>query len=266
MAYHEEEQLKIKRLNTKQAIALAMQGNWKEAVEINKSIIEMFPDDVDAFNRLGRAHMETGNYTESRKAYEHSLSLDPYNSIAKKNLQRLSLLRDGAVATIQPAHKVEPKFIEEAGKSGVFNLQRLASSNVLVRMDTGERVILKVDENNLLVKSTTGEYIGQVEPRHAQRLIRLMEGGNKYSASIISCSENKAVIIIREIFQHPDLVGQPSFPPRWAESLHSRDTDKDTGTRWEEEEDTDEASIIIDDDRDNLPEDYSPTDEIDRNE
>ena len=266
MAYHEEEQLKIKRLNSKQAIALAMQGSWKEAIQTNKIIIQMFPDDVDAYNRLGRAYMETGSYNDSKKAYEHSLTLDAYNSIAKKNLQRLAHLKETSAANVQHVHKVEPQFIEEAGKSGVVNLQRLASGNVLVRMVAGDKVVLKVDENNISVKSTTGEYIGQVEPRHAQRLIKLMDGGNKYSAAIISTSENKAVVIIRETFQSPNLVGQPSFPPRWAEGLHPRDGDRETESRWEEEEEADEVGIAVEDEGDNLPEDFSPTDEVDRTE
>ena len=46
----------------KEAIALAMQGRWEEAVAANRAILELFPEDVDAYNRLGSALMELGEY------------------------------------------------------------------------------------------------------------------------------------------------------------------------------------------------------------
>jgi tetratricopeptide (TPR) repeat protein len=260
MAYHEEEQLKIKRIKSKQAIALAMQGKWQEAIDINQTILEVFPDDVDAYNRLGRAYMENGVYAEARKAYEKSLKLDPYNAIAKKNLIRLSQLQEAPKSPKEHVHAVEPHFIEEAGKSGVVTLLQLASPKTLVRLVAGDQVYLKADASNLQVKSGLGEHIGQVEPRHAQRLLKLMKGGNKYSAAIISATENKVTVIIRETYQHPNLVGQPSFPPRWAEGLHQYPGDRVAAEDDDEEiEDTDYAA---EEEADILPEDYSPTDEV----
>ncbi|MBN1366837.1 MAG: tetratricopeptide repeat protein [Dehalococcoidales bacterium] len=260
MAYHEEEQLKLKRINTKQAIALAMQGKWQEAIVTNKNIIEIFPDDVDAYNRLGRAYMETGEYRQAQKAYEHSLNLDAYNAIAKKNLQRLTQLKEITKNPKQHVHTVQPHFIEEAGKSGVLSLQRLASAKTLAGLVAGDVVILKVDITNLVIKTTTGEYIGTVEPKHAQRLIKLIKGGNKYSAAIISSDVSKVTVIVRETYTHPSLVGQPSFPPRWVES--ARTTERAV-EQWEEDEEEEEEPGYTDEEPEPiLPEDYSPTDEL----
>jgi len=260
MAYHEEEQLKLKRLNSKQAIALAMQGKWQEAIAINKTILDVFPDDVDAYNRLGRAYMETGVYGESKKAYEKSLTLDAYNAIAKKNLIRLSHIQESPKSAKEHVHTVEPHFIEEAGKSGVVVLQHLASPKILVRLVAGDQVYLKEDHSNLIVKNNLGENIGQVEPKHAQRLLKLIKGGNKYSAAIISSTENKVTVIIRETYQHPNLVGQPSFPPRWAEGLHQYADER--AEAEEDEEDIEEAGYTGEEESEVLPEDYSPTDEV----
>ena len=66
MAYQEERQLRLRRLHSKQAITLAMQGRWQEAVAANRRIIETFPDDVDAYNRLGRAYIELGGLPASQ--------------------------------------------------------------------------------------------------------------------------------------------------------------------------------------------------------
>lgn len=260
MAYHEEEQLKFKRLNTKQAIALAMQGKWQEAIGTNKSIINVFPDDVDAFNRLGRAYMETGEYLQAQKAYEKSLQLDAYNSIAKKNLQRLTQLKQLSRNPKQQVRTVQPHFIEEAGKSGVLSLQRLASAKTLARLVAGDPLTLKTDISNLVVKTTTGDYIGTIEPRHAQRLIKLMKGGNKYSAAIINSDANKVTIIVRETYTHPSLVGQPSFPPRWVESVRTTERAEE---QWEEEEE-EESGYTEEEPETILPEDFSPTDELGR--
>ncbi len=68
MTYHEEEEVRLKRQLSKHAVALAMQGRWREAVVANMSIIEQFPNDAAAYNRLGRAHMELGEYEHAKKS------------------------------------------------------------------------------------------------------------------------------------------------------------------------------------------------------
>lgn len=219
MAYHEEETTKLKRQTSKQAIALAMSGRWREAITVNQSIIESFPNDVDAYNRLGRAYMELGEYAQAREAYEKALKVDPYNTIAEKNLNRLSRLGQTKVDLGEGQAKVEPQhFIEEVAKAGVVSLHRLGAPDVLAKTVAGSRVNLKVEGPRLTVENSHGEYLGQVEPRHSQRLIKLMAGGNKYAASIISSNENNVTIIIRETYQHPSQAGQPSFPSRGPET------------------------------------------------
>ena len=114
MLYADEEQARLIRRSTKQAIALAMEGRWREAVAANKGILENYPDDVDAFNRLGRAYMELGEYSLAREAYSRAKELDPYNAIAERNLRRLSHLRETGVISGEGFDRVEPQvFIEE---------------------------------------------------------------------------------------------------------------------------------------------------------
>ncbi len=215
MSYQEEEQVRLRRHSSKHAVALAMQGRWKEAVAANKSLLESFPNDVDAYNRLGRAYMELGEYSRSKEAYGRALELAPYNAIAKKNLRRLSHLGEAAAGLEGGSHKVEPEhFIEETGKAGVVSLYYLAPTEVLARMVAGDRVYLRIEGSNLMVENGRGEYLGQVEPRHGQRLIKLMEGGNKYTAAIISSTEEMVTIIIRAGYQDPSQEGRLSFPPK----------------------------------------------------
>jgi len=265
LAYQEEEQARLIRQRSKQAIALAMEGRWREAVATNKSLVESFPNDVDAYNRLGRAYMELGEYSQSREAYTRALELDPYNTIAQKNLQRLSYLEGAVVEAEGDSEKVGPQhFIEETGKAGVVNLYCLGPPEVLVRMVAGDKVYLKIEGSNLIVEDGRGEYLGQVEPKCGQRLIRLMQGGNQYTAAVIRSTEDMITIIIREIYQDPSQAGQLSFPSRGLEGVRPYVSDRIFRREREEEEAVEELGYIIigEDDVELLPEE--PTDVEDK--
>lgn len=215
MVYYQlSEKAKLRRHRTNEAIALAMQNRWDEAVAVNRSIIEMFPDDADAYNRLGKALTQLGKYAEARGAYARSLEIEPGNTIAKKNLERLSHLAN--VKSVQKTGKQVSShlFIEETGKTEVTNLHHPAPRGVLAKLSAGDPVNLKSKGQRLTVESMDGEYIGEIEPKLGLRLIKLMEGGNKYFAAIARISEDKAKVMIKEVYQHPSQAGRPSFPAR----------------------------------------------------
>ena len=54
-AFPTEDRLRQKRTKSEQAISLAMKNRWEEAAQVNREILEIFPNEVDAFNRLGKA-------------------------------------------------------------------------------------------------------------------------------------------------------------------------------------------------------------------
>ncbi len=210
----EEEAVGLRQRRSKQAVELAMQGRWREAVALNQSMVESFPSDVSAYNRLGRAYMEIGDVSHAWQAYNRAMELDPYNTIARKNLDRLSRLRE-TIVSAEDGAQVEPlNFIEETGKAGVLNLFYLGQPEVLDKMVAGDKVYLKVEGSKLVVEDGRGEYLGQVEPKHSQRLIRLMTGGNEYTAAVISAEADNVRIIIREVYQHPSQAGRLSFPAK----------------------------------------------------
>ena len=215
MSQEEEKLTRLRSQHSKQAIALAMEGRWREALEVNKSILETFPEDVDAYNRLGRAYMELGEYSQSKEAYSQAIELDPYNNIAKKNLQRLSYLKEAKASSGGELRRVEPQyFIEEIGKAGVISLYDLAPKEILASVVAGDSLYLRPKGHSLIVENSRGEYLGRVGPRHAQRLIKLMGGGNKYTAAVVSSTEETMTIIIREVYQDPSQAERLSFPPK----------------------------------------------------
>jgi hypothetical protein len=227
MLHDKEERARLIRQASKQAITLAMEGRWKEAIGANKGILESFSDDVDTLNRLGRAHMELGEYDEARAAYQHAWDLDPYNSIADKNLRRLANLDGDSEAKEDAGRLVEPRyFIEETGKAGVVKLFNLAHKEILSRVVAGDRVNLEINDGNLIAKSEDGQLLGWVEPKHGQRLARLMGAGNQYLATVTSSSDDGIAIIIRETYQHPSQANQLSFPSKGLEAVRPFVSDK----------------------------------------
>jgi len=249
MTYNEDSQIRLRRQRSKQAIALAMQGRWHEAIATNQEIIASFPNDVEAYNRLGRAYMELGMYPQAKEAYTRSIEIDPYNTISKKNLQRLSHLRQAPSVTKEDTHAEPHHFIEEVGKTGLVEIQNLGAPEVIARTTTGDKVNLSVDGTNLIVENGQGEYLGQVENKLGQRLIKLMDGGNQYTAAILSSEENQLTIIIREIYQDPSQTGILSFPTKVFKSPRPYVTNKLFKDELEYEEILPEDAVGFDEDQ-----------------
>jgi len=229
----EEEKAQLRQQLSKEAIDLALQGRWEEAEAVNRDIIKRFPTDVEAYNRLGRALTELGDFDRAKKAYFKALKLAPENAIAKKNLARLTSLSESMATLSSNPQKASTwraqarrvaldLFITEMGKAGVVNLHNVASGNVLAKMGFGDQVHLEARGQHLIVASEGGEYLGEVEPRQGLRLINLMRGGNRYDAAILNVEEDKVQVIIKEVYQHPSQVGRPSFLVKATEHLRTR--------------------------------------------
>ena len=214
-----EEAGRLKRQGADQAIQLALESKWEEAVTLNRAILNAYPNDVDAWNRLGKALLELGRYREAREAYGKSLEIDPVGSIAKRNLERLS-----TIAEVEQPRRVEAVakvaqdlFIEEIGKTGVTTLQG-ASRETLAKLTAGDEVYLKPGDELIRVEDVQGEVLGTIEPKLALRLLRLMEGGNRYAAAVKSVNEHEADLIIKEIYRDPSQT-RLSFPATGGEGV-----------------------------------------------
>lgn len=211
--YQMDDRAKLRKHWVEQAISLAMKSKWEEAVTVNRTIIDLFPGDVDAYNRLGRALTELGRYKEAKEAYQKAVEIDPNNGIAQKNLARLSNLSVEHAAGA--SEKIDPHlFIAETGKTGMAMLVRTADKSVLAKMTVGDQVYLKPEGRALLVRNSRGDVLGQVEPRVGQRLIDLIHGGNRYAAALVSLEDTNAKVIIREVHQDPSQAGKVSFPSK----------------------------------------------------
>ncbi len=240
--FHSEEKIRLRRQLVDQAIKLALQSQWEEAVATNRTLLSQFPHDPEALNRLGKALSELGQYAEAKKAYAEALEINPANTIARKNLERLSHLGNEAENHVPPAatERIDPRlFIEETGKTGFTKLVNLAPPEELAKLTSGDQVYFHVDGRTLLVRNARGEDIGQVEPRLANRLINFMDGGNQYAAAITDLNEHQVRIIVRETYQHPNMLGRVTFPAQGGPGETIRPYIKDSVLRYDRDEEED---------------------------
>lgn len=231
-----EEKARLKKQWTDLAIQQALASQWEEAVITNRNILNLFPSEPEAYNRLGKAYSELGQYAEARQAYTQTLKYSPDNTIARKNLERLAQLQEEPVLIHTGAERIDPRlFIEETGKTGTTDLINLAPSSVLAKVGVGDKVQLHVMGHTILVRNSAGEDIGQIEPRLANRLINFMEGGNRYAAAILAMENGQVRLIIREEYQHPSMFGKVSFPSQGGGDT-IRAYIKDTMVRYDRED------------------------------
>ena len=223
-----DDRIRLRRVLPEKAIQLAMQNRWSEAADVNRKIIELYPNDADAYNRLGKALLEMGRYRDALTTYKRAVELDPNNMIAKKNIERLAHLAEKEPVALDAAstetqakppngegERINPNiFIEETGKTRLTALFKLGEPAVILKLTAGDRVDLRVNGSTLEVYDENGQFVGSLEPKLAKRLSGLIEGGNRYTAAVTTVAEKSVTIIIRETYQHPSQRGKFSFPPK----------------------------------------------------
>jgi tetratricopeptide (TPR) repeat protein len=192
------------------AISLALSGDWKEALEVNLAIIKNKPDDVDSMTRLSRAYSELGNIKKAKEVAQNVLKIDPFNTIAKKSLEKWKGLKK--IDTQNPSLSASPQnFIEEPGKTKTASLLHLGDPKVLVKIDAGDIVNLTTHSHRVCVTDANSKYIGKLPDDLSLRIKMLTSKGYKYIASIKSINKNGAKIFIRETFRPLKFKDVPSF-------------------------------------------------------
>jgi hypothetical protein len=248
-AFPIEERLRQKRSKSEQAINLATRSRWDEAAQVNREILDLFPNEVDAYNRLGKALTELGRYGEARDAYAHAVKLDPLNGIASKNLQRLSKLVTEGSAAPAPS-RVDPRlFIEESGKTTVTQLTDVRRTEATAKLSAGDELRLERRGNQVVVIDKAGEEIGRIEPKLEQDLIGLLDHGNQYAIFVTSAGDQTVHAIIRETYRSASMGNRPSFRPSAApESGGVRAYTREGMLRYEIEEEEEEDEELGEDD------------------
>jgi hypothetical protein len=163
--------------------------------------------------------MEIGRYGDAYDAYSGALKIDPANMIARRNLQRLELLRrtHGSNESeesddLKPVIPRTNVFIEEVGKTWVDELVNASTLEDLAEVSSGEHLLLLVEGQRLIVTRENGQRLGEVEARSAERLLELIAGGNRYEVYALGLSSTSIRVILREVYKVPALASKVSFP------------------------------------------------------
>jgi hypothetical protein len=241
------EHLKPRSQYSEDAVQLAIQGKWDEAVKLNKFIIDSFGADEESQNRLGKALSELGKLKEAKASYEAALKLNPMNSIAKKNAARINALLHQKEGLKVGGTRVDLNlFVEEMGKTIITNVEAPGNADISSKVAAGDVAELKIEGDGIVAETSRGVKLGSLEAKLARRLIKFMRGGNRYQAGLTSVDGNTVKLIVRETHQDPRFAGKPSFPmrrkrevefrPYAKESLLAREVE--TFTDDDEEEET----------------------------
>lgn len=218
-----------------QAINTALTGDWESAIKINQEILNENPNDVQALNRMGLAYIILGKSKNAKETYLKVLEIDPLNSIALKNLDKISNNSNGEGENI--VIQVNNIFVEEPGKTKVIELINLAQSEILLTLQTGQAVDMSIKRLKVFI-SQGKKYIGVLPDDIGKRLIRFINGGNKYEAFVKSTSHQGVTIFIRELKKASKFKDQVSFLNQLEKKLNIKKGTKEKDSDYEEEEES----------------------------
>lgn len=210
-----------------QAIDAALNSRWEEALSINKKIIKLDPQNIDALNRQAKAYMELGKYTLARKYYSEVLKFDPYNPIAQKNLKIMKSFKSNRLCTPNGKgdnncvmNRLSPAlFLQEPGKTKMVSLLKVAEPQKLSQAYCGMKVEMVIKNRRITIVDAEENYLGVLPDDLSHQLLRLTKGGNKYDLFIKSISVNSLSVIIKETFRSKRFKNQPSFL-EYSQSTH----------------------------------------------
>lgn len=195
------------------AIQAMLLGEWKNATSLNKALIKDNPNDIDALNRLAYAFTILGRIKDAKSTYRKVLRLDILNQIAIRNIKKLTDLRPRQIAKNGiPIKGVNSTFLEETGKTKIIFLVNTAQPKIIALLTTGQPVIIAIKRGKIFIQDQNKQYLGVLPDDIGKRLIKLMKGGNVYTACIKSAGETNVSIFIKETKRAPRYKNQPSFP------------------------------------------------------
>lgn len=192
------------------AIQTALVGNWEEAIDTNKELLDENPKDIDALNRLALAFTVVGKINKAKTTYQQVLKIDPLNPIALRNLKNLKSSKSTKGQT-PSSLQLSNNFIEESGKTKVVELINLAPASIIQHLRTGEIVNLVIKRLKIFILKGEKEYIGVLPDDIGKRLIKFINAGNKYEAYLKSVNPHKVVVFIKEVKRATKFKNHPSF-------------------------------------------------------
>lgn len=232
----------------------AFDGNWEQAVELNLRIVAQSEKAPEAFNRLGRAYISLGKLDDAKDAYTKALRADAANLIARRNLQRLEVLRGQGGSSTEVTRPGPMSrtgvFLEEVGRTWVDELVNPGEAILLADITSGEQLVLSEENDRFVVRRSNGARVGEIEPKTGLRVVQLIRSGNRYEIYALGMTGQTLRFILREVHRDPANKTTVSFPRQITSRAYLRDRDllrqRDESEffLFDEDEDEDEAEPI----------------------
>lgn len=195
------------------AIQAMLIGDWKNAAILNKALINENPNDIDALNRLAYVFTILGKIQNAKLTYKKVLKIDVLNQIAIRNVKKLTELGPKQIAkSFSSIKRLNNIFLEETGKTKILSLVNTAQPKIIGLLTTGQPVEITIKRSKIFVQDQNEQYLGVLPDDVGRRLIKLIKGGNIYSACIKSASGHSVCVFIKEIKRSSKYKNQPSFP------------------------------------------------------
>ena len=253
------------------AVDAAINTNWDKAIELNKSLLKIDPENVNSYLRMGYAYLQLSDLKRASKYFKKTLQVQPKNNIATEHLERIKILETKKKSVSPTQIKYNPNlFLEIPGNTKIVHLVNLGQKEDIAGLNIGKEVFLKEKKRRIEIRTKShNEYVGNLPDDISKRLLYFINEKSKYDIYIKEVDLTDVVVFIREISKGKKVMQYPSFPSnphilltdiqKSDESATDEDDQGDgesegeqQSNTWVEEEDDDEPPEERDKDLDSI--------------
>lgn len=193
-----------------EAINAVKNSDWSKAIQINQEILQSYPSDLEAMNRLGMALLKDGQTAEAKKTFKQVLEIDKSNIIANKNIEKIK----NKEPNVDIVFDQNNDFIEEPGKSKIITLHRLAGKDQLKKLKVGQACFLQLKNRYISLTDEKDKHIGALPEDISFRLSKLISNGNEYRCVIYKVNDKQCMVLIKETLRSKKNEQSVSFPSK----------------------------------------------------
>ena len=182
----------LNTLNQK-AIKAALNANWEEAIKINHEILTITPEDTATKLRLGKAYLQSSDFTKAKKLFKEILDKDPINKIAQKNyeLAKNNKKEDDKAGTGKKLLIKEPGTTQEI----YFDItEKGVTANTFTR---GDSLTLKILKSGVKLISDNDVLMGKLDSHLSIKIYEAVNSGANVTATFLSGKDKKMEILIK---------------------------------------------------------------------
>jgi len=261
----------LKKLEN-QAIEAAFNNNWEKAINLNKEILKIDKNNLEALMRLGFAYFQKQEFKKAKITYQKGLKIQSNNPVILNYLKKIEIFKNKKKANKKINHCLaNPElFLEIPGKTKSVPLVNLGQKEILAKLNIGEELILTIKRRRVVVKTRDNEFVGNLPDDIGKRMIILIKGGNQYSVFIKEISLSNVIIFIKEEKKSKKLQRFISFPSSVTKNLLEIKNEEKNEEEGEEEIITDDleklAESLLEEKEDYLPLNSSLNDDFEEEE